>query len=143
LKEQTLAIIKPDSMEKRCFGEIIQRLLDEKFNILKMKHLKLTREQAEKFYEIHKNKPFFRDLVNFMTSGSVIVIALERENAVNYLREIMGSTDPGKAAPSTIRSRYGSDIQRNAIHGSDSEQNARKELSFFFAQYEIMENISE
>lgn len=138
LKERTLAIIKPDSMEKKCFGAIIQRLLDEGFEILHLLHIKLTKEQAEGFYEIHKEKPFFGELVDFMTSYPVIVIALERENGVSYLREIMGSTDPKKAEPSTIRAMYGTNIQRNAIHGSDSIENASKEINYFFAKYQII-----
>ncbi|MFB3851304.1 MAG: nucleoside-diphosphate kinase [Acidobacteriota bacterium] len=138
MKERTLTIIKPDSMKKKCFGAIMQRLLDEGFEFLHLKMLKLTKEQAEGFYEVHKEKPFFSELVEFMTSGPVIVIALERENAVLHLREIMGSTDPKKAASSTIRAIYGTDIQRNAIHGSDSKENALKEINYFFAEYQIM-----
>jgi len=138
LKERTLTIIKPDSMKKKCFGAIMQRLLDEGFEFLHLKMLKLTKEQAEGFYEVHKEKPFFSELVDFMTSGPVIVIALERENAVLHLREIMGSTDPKKASPSTIRAHYGTDIQCNAIHGSDSKENALKEINYFFAEYQII-----
>ncbi|NMC00384.1 MAG: nucleoside-diphosphate kinase [Thermoanaerobaculaceae bacterium] len=125
-------------MKKKCFGAIMQRLLDEGFEFLHLKMLKLTKEQAEGFYEVHKEKPFFSELVEFMTSGPVIVIALERENAVLHLREIMGSTDPKKAPSSTIRAIYGMDIQRNAIHGSDSKENALKEINYFFAEYQIM-----
>lgn len=138
MKERTLTIIKPDAIEKKCYGTIIQRLLDEGFEILCLKYLKLREEQAETFYEIHKSKPFFRELVQFMTSAPVIVIALEKENAISDLREIMGSTDPKKALPTTIRAIFGTDIQRNAIHGSDSQENALKEIDFFFAQYEIL-----
>ncbi|MCX7829546.1 MAG: nucleoside-diphosphate kinase [Acidobacteria bacterium] len=137
MKEKTLTIIKPDAMEKKCFGAIIQRLLDEGFEFLHLKHLHLTKEQAEGFYAVHKDKFFFSELVEFMTSGPVIVIALQRDNAVNYLREIMGATDPKKADSSTIRAKYGTDIQRNAIHGSDSIENAKKELGYFFAEYQI------
>lgn len=138
MKERTLSIIKPDAMKKKCFGAIIQRLLDEGFEILHLKHLKLTREQAEGFYAVHKEKPFFGELVKFMTSSPVIVIALERENGVLYLREIMGSTDPKKAEKNTIRAIFGTDIQRNAIHGSDSAENALKEINYFFAEYQII-----
>lgn len=137
MKERTLTIIKPDAIKKKCFGSILQVLLDKGFEIVALKHLKLTKEQAQGFYEVHKEKPFFNELVDFMTSEKVIVCCLERENAVSYLREVMGATDPNKALPSTIRANFGSDIQRNAIHGSDTVENAKREINYFFAEYEL------
>lgn len=135
LKERTLTIIKPDAIEKKCFGKIIQRILDEGFDILNLKYLQLSKEQAEAFYSLHREKPFFEELIKFMTSSPVIVMVLEREDGVDYLRKIMGATDPKKAKPSTIRYNFGSDIQKNAIHGSDSCENAEKEIKFFFSEY--------
>jgi nucleoside-diphosphate kinase len=137
MKERTLTIIKPDAVKKKCFGIIIQTLLDEGFEILNLKWIRLTREQAGNFYAVHRERPFFNDLVAFMTSGPVIPIALEREGAVAHLRKIMGATDPKKAEPKTIRANFAESIQCNAIHGSDSIENAKIEASFFFADYEL------
>ncbi|HNQ77073.1 MAG TPA: nucleoside-diphosphate kinase [Acidobacteriota bacterium] len=137
MKERTLTIIKPDSVVKKTYGSILQILLDKGFDILKLRWIRLTREQARAFYEVHKGKPFYGELVEFMTSGPVIAAALERDNAISYLREVMGATDPKKADPASIRSRFAESIQRNAIHGSDSPENARKEVAFFFAGLEL------
>jgi len=137
MKERTLTIIKPDAVRKKCYGSILQILLDKGFDILKMKWVRLTKEQAEAFYEVHRERPFYGELVEFMTSGPVIAAALERENAVACLRETMGATDPKKADPSSIRANFAESIQCNAIHGSDSQENARREVGFFFAEYEL------
>ncbi len=135
--ERTLTIVKPDAVASGHVGEIIARLEREGFRILGVKRLLLSVEQARKFYEVHRERPFYGSLVAFMTSGPVWVMALERENAVAHLREVMGATDPAKAAPGTVRALYGSSIERNAIHGSDSPENARTELAFFFATCEL------
>lgn len=136
--EQTLTIIKPDAVAAGHVGEIIARLEREGFRILGVKRLHLSETQARKFYEVHKERPFYASLVAFMTSGPVWVMALERHDAVAYLREVMGATDPAKAAPGTIRALFGESIERNAIHGSDSRENAKLELAFFFSTHELM-----
>ncbi|MGQ9496506.1 MAG: nucleoside-diphosphate kinase [Thermoanaerobaculaceae bacterium] len=136
--EQTLTIIKPDAVAAGHVGEIIARLEREGFRILGVKRLHLSETQAQKFYEVHKERPFYASLVAFMTSGPVWVMALERHDAVAYLREVMGATDPAKAAPGTIRALFGESIERNAIHGSDSRENAKVELAFFFSTHELM-----
>jgi nucleoside-diphosphate kinase len=136
--ERTLTIIKPDAVAAGHLGEIIARLEREGFRILGVKRLQLSEAQAGKFYEVHRERPFYASLVAFMTSGPVWVMALERDNAVAYLREVMGATDPAKAAPGTIRALFGSSIERNAIHGSDSRESAAVELAFFFSTAELL-----
>lgn len=136
--EQTLTIIKPDAVAAGHVGEIIARLEREGFQILGVKRLHLSEKEARKFYEVHKERPFYASLVTFMTSGPVWVLALERQDAVAYLREVMGATDPAKAAPGTIRALFGESIERNAIHGSDSRENAKLELAFFFSTHELL-----
>jgi nucleoside-diphosphate kinase len=136
--ERTLTIIKPDAVAAGHVGEIIARLEREGFRILGVKRLQLSEAQAGKFYEVHRERPFYASLVAFMTSGPVWVMALERDNAVAYLREVMGATDPAKAAPGTIRALFGSSIERNAIHGSDSRESAAVELAFFFSTAELV-----
>lgn len=131
--EKTLAIIKPDAILAKYSGPIINLIELNHFNILAMKKLHLKREQAEKFYEIHKERSFFGELVEYMISGPVIVMALEKENAVNDWRLLMGATDPAKATVGTIRKMYGKSIGSNATHGSDSPENAKNEVKFFFA----------
>ncbi|MCX7909662.1 MAG: nucleoside-diphosphate kinase [Ignavibacteria bacterium] len=138
--QRTLAIIKPDSVEKKVIGEIIKRIEEAGFKILAMKYTKLTEEQAKSFYEIHKDKPFYNDLVKYMTSGPIVPIALEKENAVEEFRTLIGSTDPTKAEEGTIRKLFGTNIERNAIHGSDSPENGEKEVLFFFSKSEIVYN---
>jgi len=132
MKERTLLIIKPDSIEKRVAGNILARVEKEGFDITAMKMLHLTRTQAGDFYAVHKEKPFYGPLLDFMTSGRVVVARIERDNAVEKWREVIGSTDPKKAAPGTIRALYGESIERNAVHGSDSVENGRIETDFFF-----------
>lgn len=136
--ERTLAIFKPDSVEAGKTGAILAHLQDEGFNVRGIKMLRLSQAQAEAFYEVHKARPFYGSLVEFMTSGPVIPVALERENAVAHLREVMGATDVAKAAPGTVRNLFGTSIERNAIHGSDSAENAAIELSFFFSRAELL-----
>jgi nucleoside-diphosphate kinase len=136
--QRTLCIIKPDAVEKRKQGDIVQRLLDEGFQILAMRQAQLTRPQAEGFYQVHKERPFFGELVEFMTRGPVVAIALERENAVQHYRDVIGATDPAKAAEGTIRKLYGTDVGENAVHGSDSEENGRIDCGYFFAGYELL-----
>ena len=129
---QTLAIIKPDAMKKGNMENIEKDIIDNGFNILKEKTLLLTDEQACSFYDIHKEKPFFDELVEFMTSYECHVMILEKENAVEEWRNLMGATDSQKAEIGTIRNKYGTDISMNATHGSDSNENAIKEINFFF-----------
>ena len=138
MKQQTFTILKPDTVMRRNAGAIISRLEQEGFDILGAKRLHLTVEQARAFYAVHKDRPFYNSLVEFMTSGPVWVMALERDNAVEYLRKVMGATDSQKAEKGTIRAQFGTNIERNAIHGSDSPENARIEIGFFFAASEIL-----
>ncbi len=136
--EMTLAILKPDTVAAGNSGKVLAHLEEKGFKIRGLKVVHLTRAQAEAFYAVHRERPFFASLVGFMTEGPVVPVALERANAVSELREVMGATDVAKAAPGTIRKLYGSSIERNAIHGSDSPENARLELAFFFAQSELI-----
>jgi len=136
--ERTLCIIKPDSLRKNVQGSIIQKLLDSGFKISGMKLLQLTNEQAMKFYEVHKERPFYKDLVEFMTSGPCIPIALEKENAVVDCRKLIGATDPAEAEQGTIRKLFANSKQENAVHGSDSVENGKIEVGFFFAESELV-----
>lgn len=138
MAQRTFTIIKPDSVEKGNFGRIISRVEAEGFRILGLKKTMLSQRQAEGFYAIHSERPFFKDLVKYMTSGPVYVAALERDDAVAKLRAVMGATDPKKADAGTIRAEYGESIERNAIHGSDSPENGEIEIAFFFAQSELL-----
>lgn len=135
--EQTLSIIKPDAVGQNMIGNIIEYFEREGLNVTAAKMLHLSQDQAKKFYEIHKERPFFQELVDFMTSGPVLVMVLEGENAVARNRQIMGATDPLKAAAGTIRADFATSIERNAVHGSDSAANAKTEVSFFFKANEI------
>lgn len=134
--EMTLAIVKPDAVAAGNAGNILAHLEKQGFKIRGLKVLRLSRAQAEAFYAVHRERPFFGSLVEFMTEGPVVPVALERDNAVARLREVMGATDVAKAAEGTIRKLYGTSIERNAIHGSDSPENAAIELAFFFSQTE-------
>ena len=136
-KQVTLSIIKPDAMKANLLGKILGFIEDKGLKIRAQKRLQLTKDQAEKFYQIHKERPFFYDLVNFMISGPISVQVLEAENAILYYRKIMGNTNPSEAEVDTIRKLYGTDIQCNAVHGSDSVENANIEISFFFSQLEF------
>jgi nucleoside-diphosphate kinase len=135
--ERTLSIIKPDAVSKNHIGDIYNRFEQAGLKIIaaRMKHL--TQKQAEGFYAVHRERPFFKDLVSFMTSGPVMVSVLEGENAVAKHRDIMGATDPKKAAPGTIRADFASSIDENAVHGSDSLENAKVEIAYFFRTTEL------
>ena len=137
--QQTLTIIKPDSMAARNAGKILAHLEEAGFTIIALKRIRLTETQARGFYEVHKEKPFYEDLVTFMTECPVIVAVLEREDAIAHLRGVMGATDSKQAAEGTIRALYGTDIERNAIHGSDSPENAANEARFFFSRAELLD----
>lgn len=132
--EQTFAIIKPDAVQAKDSGKIIDLIESHDFDIERMQKLTLTKEQAEQFYSVHKERPFYNDLVAFMTSGPVVVMVLKKENAVKGWRNLMGDTNPEKAAEGTIRKLFGTDIQRNASHGSDSVENAKLEIKQFFPE---------
>ncbi|HEV2844968.1 MAG TPA: nucleoside-diphosphate kinase [Thermoanaerobaculia bacterium] len=135
--QMTLAILKPDSVEAGSAGKILALLQQKGFTIRGIKMLRLTESQAQAFYEVHKERPFYGSLMEFMTSGPVMPVALEREDAVPHLRKVMGATDVAKAEEGTVRKLYGTSIERNAIHGSDSPENAAIELSFFFSRAEL------
>jgi nucleoside-diphosphate kinase len=135
--QRTFSIIKPDAVAKNATGAIIAMLQEAGFRILGMKMLEITTEQAEGFYAVHAGKPFFNSLTNFMSSGPIVVMALEKENAIADLRKLMGATNPANAEPGTIRKKWAESIERNAIHGSDAEDTARFEVSYFFAGYEL------
>jgi len=137
MANRTLTIIKPDSVRKGNFGKIISRIEAEGFTILGLKKVALAQRQAEGFYAVHRERPFYKDLVKYMISGPVYVAALQREDAVARLRKLMGATDPKKADRGTIRAEFGESIEQNAIHGSDSDENAKVEISFFFAESEL------
>lgn len=137
MTEQTLSIIKPDAVGKNNIGGIIAKLEKGGLKIIAAKMTHLSKSQAEEFYAIHKERPFYKDLVSFMTSGPVLVMALEGENAVLKNRDIMGATDPKKATPGTIRQEFATTIDENAVHGSDSLENAEREIAFFFKNGEI------
>jgi len=130
--ERTLAIIKPDAVKKRIVGKILDRIEEEGFEIVEMKMVRLTKDGARAFYAIHKRKPFFEGLTDFMSSGGIVVMALERENAIAHWRQVMGETDPARAQVGTLRRTYGFSIERNAVHGSDAPQTAETEISYFF-----------
>jgi nucleoside-diphosphate kinase len=142
LGKQTLAIIKPDAVEKGYAGEILSMIIKAGFKIKAMKMVHLTKSSAEGFYAVHKGKPFFIELVKYMTSGPCIPIALEKENAVEDYRKLIGATDPAKADKGTVRKLYAVDIQFNAVHGSDSDENAIKEIAHFFSSDELLNNYS-
>lgn len=136
--QRTLAIMKPDAVRQKKTGEILRRLEAEGFKVVGMKMVHLTQDQAAAFYAVHKERPFYKSLVQFMSSGPVVLIALERENAIERLRTLMGATDPAKAADGTIRKDLATNVEQNAIHGSDSEASASTELPFFFTNLELI-----
>lgn len=136
--QTTLTIFKPDSVAAGSAGKMLDHLIQEGFAVRGLKLVRLTDSQARSFYEVHKERPFYGDLVRFMTSGPVLVAALEREDAVARLRATMGATDSQKAEAGTVRAKFGTDIERNAIHGSDSPENAAREVSFFFSEAELI-----
>lgn len=136
--EKTLAIIKPDGVERGLVGEVVRRIEEAGFNILAMKMVRLDREEAEGFYDVHRERDFFPSLVEFMTSGPAVVLALGREGAIALWREIMGATNPAEAAEGTIRRSFATDVEQNVVHGSDAPDTARFEISYFFSTLEIM-----
>ena len=136
--QRTLCIIKPDAVEKRKQGAIIQHLLDEDFKVIAMQQIQLSQTQAEGFYAVHNERPFFGELVEFMTRSPVVVIALEREDAIAHYRKVIGATNPKDAADGTIRKLYGTDIGENAVHGSDSEENGLIETNYYFKGPELL-----
>ena len=135
--ERTLSIVKPDGVRKNVIGEVYRRFEQAGLKIVAARMMKLSQAQAEGFYAVHRERPFFRDLVSYMTSGPVIVQVLEGDNAVAKHREIMGATDPKKAAPGTIRADLAESIEQNVVHGSDSVENAAREVAYFFAETEL------
>ena len=135
--QRTLSIIKPDATKRNITGKIIQKFEEGGLSVVAQRRILLTREQAERFYSVHKERPFYNDLVSFMTSGPVVVQVLEGEDAIQRNREIMGATNPEEAEKGTIRAEYALNIEANSVHGSDSEENATIEIAFFFDQGEI------
>ena len=135
--ERTLSIIKPDAVAKNVIGEIYRRFEQAGLKIVAAKMLHLSREQAQAFYAVHKERPFYNDLVSFMTSGPVMVQVLEGENAVLHHRDIMGATNPANAAPGTIRADFADSVEENAVHGSDAADTAKQEIAFFFEPNEV------
>ena len=138
--EQTLSIIKPDATSRNITGQVNSIIEKSGLKIIGQKRIKLTKETAGKFYEVHKDRPFFQDLVTFMVSGPVIVQVLQGENAVALYRKVMGATNPQEAEVGTIRKEFALSIEANSVHGSDSIENAKKEISFFFSETEIFED---
>ena len=137
MNNKTLAIIKPDSVGKNNVGKILDRILSAGFSVVAMEQRQLSKSNAQEFYEIHRERPFFQDLVTFMTSGPCVPIVLEKNNAVAAFRKIIGSTNPEQADIGTIRKDFAQNVQNNAVHGSDSDENARKEIAFFFPTLQI------
>ena len=136
--ERTLTILKPDAVALGHAGAILAHLEKEGFRLIGVKKVRLSPEQARAFYEVHRERPFYGSLVTFMTEGPVVVAALARSEAVTHLRKTMGATDSRKADAGTVRQRFGTDIERNAIHGSDSPENAAREIAFFFSEAELI-----
>ena len=136
-KERTLCIIKPDAVEKKKAGAILAKLEERGFDIKALRRLHLSRTVAEGFYAVHKARPFFGELVEFMTRSPVVVAVLERDNAVSEYRTVMGATDPAKADANTLRKLFGSNVGENAVHGSDSAENAKNEIAYFFPASEV------
>jgi len=135
--ERTFSIIKPDATERNITGKIIDKLESAGLRVIAQKRIRMTREQAEGFYAVHRERPFFRELVDFMTSGPVVVQVLEGNNAVAKNREVMGATNPKDAAPGTIRAEFARSVGENSVHGSDAPDTARQEIAFFFRDDEI------
>jgi len=130
--EQTLSIIKPDAVERKLDNEIKEMFKNKGFSIIKEKKIQIEKSEAEKFYKVHETKPFYNDLCTYLSSGSIVVMILEKENAVLSNRELMGATNPNDAEEGTIRKKYGISIDKNSVHGSDSVENAKIEINFFF-----------
>lgn len=141
MTERTLAIIKPDAVKKNVIGEITAMITKAGFRILGMKMLRISKVQAGAFYEVHKERPFYHDLVEYMSSGPVVTIALEKENAIEDYRKLIGATDPAQAEEGTVRKLFGESKSFNAVHGSDSVENGKIEVAFFFGESEIVNNL--
>jgi len=137
-RECTLAIVKPDAVGRGLLGAILKRIHEEGFAMVALKSLRLTKAEAEGFYAVHRGKPFFDPLTDFMSSGKVVVLVLEGENAIGRWREVMGATDPAKAAAGTIRREFGTSVQNNCTHGSDAPDTAAFEISYFFSAHELL-----
>ncbi len=137
--ERTLMLIKPDAVRKEVEGKIIAHVQEKGFKLVALKKLKLTKEQAKQFYIVHKDRPFYDELCEFMSSGPIVAMVWEGENAISEIRKIMGATDPAKAEEGTLRKLYGSNVGENAVHGSDSPESASVEIPFFFSRLEIVE----
>ncbi len=140
MSKRTLAILKPDCVRKNLIGDVISKITNAGFKIVAMKMVKLTQDTAGGFYEVHRERPFFNDLINFMTSGPCVPIVLEKDNAVEDFRKLIGATNPAEAAEGTIRKLYADNVEQNIVHGSDSDENAAKEISHFFSRKELLEN---
>jgi nucleoside-diphosphate kinase len=136
--ERTLAIVKPDAVEQKRAGRVLSRIEEEGFAIVAMRMVRLSREEAEGFYAVHRGRPFFNDLTAFMSSGPAIVMVLEGENTISRWREIMGATDPAEAADGTLRKLFATNIERNAVHGSDAPETAASEISYFFGGIDLI-----
>lgn len=140
MSNRTLAILKPDCVQKNLIGEVISKITGAGFKIVAIKMVHLNEKSAGGFYEVHKERPFFNDLIKYMTSGPCVPIALEKENAVEDFRKLIGATDPAKAEEGTIRKLYADSIEANIVHGSDSDDNAKMEILHFFSRKELLEN---
>jgi len=140
MSNRTFAIIKPDAVRNNYTGKIYDRILSANFKILGAKIIRMTKQQAEGFYKIHADKPFYEELTNFMSSGQSMILALEKDNAVSSWREIIGATNPSEADKGTIRYEFATNLGENAVHGSDSDENANKEIGFFFTEAELIIN---
>lgn len=138
MNERTLAILKPDCLEKKVQGKVIQHILDAGFDIKGMRLIQLSEDSAKKFYEVHKERPFYGELVAYMTSGPVVPLCLEKENAVADFRKLIGATNPANADEGTIRKMYADSIERNIVHGSDSAENAKNEIAHFFKDTDLV-----
>jgi nucleoside-diphosphate kinase len=139
MKERTLGIIKPDGVSRNLVGAVLHRLETEQLRIVGMKMIRMTKEQAKGFYKVHEGKPFFESVTDFMSSGPCVVLVLEGDEVIQRYRSLMGATDYRKAAEGTIRREFATDIEKNVVHGSDSEETARSEIGYFFNALEIME----
>ncbi|MCK9426006.1 MAG: nucleoside-diphosphate kinase [Ignavibacteriaceae bacterium] len=140
MTNRTFAMIKPDAVKNNLIGQIIAKFTEAGFKVKAMKMTRLTKESAQGFYEVHKERPFYNDLVEFMISGPVVALALEKENAVADYRKLIGSTDPAEAEEGTIRKLYAENKSENAVHGSDSDENAAIEIAHFFSRHELLNN---
>ena len=141
MKERTLAILKPDCVKQKSTGKVLDRILEAEFKILGMKMVKMDAKLAGEFYKVHSQRPFYRDLVEFMSSGSCIPMVLEKENAIEDFRRLIGATDPAEAEPGTIRQEFAENKQNNIVHGSDSPETAITEIAFFFSESELIPNM--